>query len=156
MTCIICRQIRFSIQNDTEIEPNIQLRTVLLTVTDSIGTNSSKSLEVNITLVNDQRPSISLPEGNVTFIEGSGPLQLFVTAPNITDPDDRPYQRSAIVYVYIHLYYYSNFDSNFERLSFNDSSLNNSIVGSYSDYYLDLHGSATIEDYEQVSMSLQP
>ena len=141
------RQISFSIDNDTEIEPSVQMRTVFLTVTDSLGSNSSKPVGVNITLVNDQLPRISLPENNVTFIEDSGPLQLFPTAPNITDPDDNRYQRSVIQSAYQYLDYH---DSDFERLSFNSSSLNNDIEGSFDGYYLDLSGNATIEDYEEV------
>lgn len=141
------RQISFSIDNETEIEPSVQMRTVFLTVTDSLGSNSSKPVEVNITLVNDQPPRISLPEDNVTFIEDSGPLQLFPTAPNITDPDDNLYQRSVIQSAYLYLYVY---DSNFERLFFNSSSLSSDIMASYYGYYLYLSGNATIEDYEEV------
>ena len=144
------RQISFSINNDTEIEPSVQMRTVFLTVTDLRGSNSSKPVEVNITLVNDQPPRISLPEDIVTFTEDSGPLQLFPTAPNITDPDDNRYQRSVIQSAYLYLDYH---DTDFERLSFNSSSLNNDIVGSFNGSYLYLRGNATIEDYEEVCCS---
>ena len=147
LVCIICRQISFSIQNDTEIEPGIQMHTISLTVTDLFGTNSSKPVEVNITLVNDQQPSISLPEDIVTFIEGSSPLQLFTIAPNITDPDDSPYQRSIITCALLCPNYH---DPDFEELSFNSSSLNNVIEGSMDNDCLLLSGNATIEDYEEV------
>lgn len=122
------------------------MRRVTLIVTDSNGINSSKPVEINITLVNDQPPHISLPEDSVNFIEDSGLLQLFPTAPNITDPDDNPYQRSVIYSAYLDLY---NHDPDFESLTF-ISSLNDNIVGSFDGYYLVLSGNATIEEYEEV------
>ena len=125
------------------------MRRVVLIVTDSNGTNSSKSVEVSIILVNDQRPSISLREDNVTFVEGQGPLQLFFLRPVITDPDDNLYQRSTISSAYIYQY---NHDPDFERLSFDMS--NDNIMGSFDGNYLMLSGNATVEDYEQVHMSL--
>ena len=144
----LCRQISFSIQNDTEIEPDVEIRTVSLMVTDSLGTNSSKPVEISITLVNDQSLNITIPEDNVTFIEDSGQVQLFVTAPIITDPDDNPQQRSVIHAAYIFLY--DDYDEDFEWLSFNSSPLYDNITGYFDDYYLCLSGPGTVDQYEEV------
>ena len=116
-------------------------------VTDSFGTNSSKPVEIIIALVNDQSPSISLPEDNVMFIEDSGRVQLFVTAPNITDPDDNPQQRSVIYLAYIDLNYHN---VAFEWLSFNGSSFNDNITGYFNGNGLYLDGGGTVDQYEEV------
>jgi len=114
-------------------------------VTDSFSINSSKPVEVSITLVNDQSLNISLPQDTVTFIEDSEKLQLFVTAPEINDPDDNPYQRSVIYSASLFL---SGHNREFEWLSFNSSSTN--IVGSFDGNLLQLIGNATVDDYEEV------
>ena len=116
-------------------------------VTDSFGTNSSKPVEISITLVNDRSPNISLPEDNVMFIEDSGQVQLFVTAPNITDPDDNPQQRSVIHSAYICLYYHN---VAFEWLSFNSSPLHDNIMGYFDRNTLHLSGNGTVDQYEEV------
>ena len=119
-------------------------------VTDLFGVNGSKSIEVNITLINDQPPNISLPASNVTFMEDMGQLQLFTTAPNISDPDDNPNQRSIIYSASLVLL---GHNSDFERLTFNDSSsYNNSIVGSFNGDILQLSGNGTVDDYKEVCM----
>ena len=148
----VSRQISFSIQNDTEIEPGIQIRTVSLTVTDSFGINSSKAVDISITLINDHPPSISLSEDNVTFIEDTGQVQLFVTPPNITDLDDNPYQRSVIDSAYLCLFDLYDLDDGNEWLSFNNGLLYNSIMGSFDGYCLLLNGTGTIEEYEEVAV----
>ena len=116
-------------------------------MTDSFGTNSSKSVEVSITLVNDQSLSFTLPEDNVIFIEDSGQVQLFATAPNITDPDDNPQQRSVIHSAYIDLY---DHDEDFEWLSFNSSPLYDNITGYFDVDVLHLTGNGTVDQYEEV------
>jgi len=149
----VYRQISFSIENDTEIEPGVQIRTVSLTVTDSFGTNSSKAVSISVTLVNDHAPSILLPEDNVTFIEDTGQVQLFATPPNITDLDDNPRQRSVINSAYVLPYDPYNF-SDSEWLSFNNGLPYNNITGLFYNGYLELQGTETIEEYEQVHTKL--
>lgn len=117
-------------------------------VTDSFGTKSSKPVEINITLINDQSLNISLPQDTVIFVEDSDQLQLFFTAPVINDPDDNSDQRSVIYSASLVL---SGHNREFEWLSFNTSSMySNDIMGSFDDNLLQLIGNATVDDYERV------
>ena len=148
--CAHYRQITFSIDNDTHIEPTLQMRSVVLTVTDSRGTSSNKSVDVDVRLVNDQTLNISIPVDMVTFVENSGPLQIFPNATMIYDPDDNLDMRSEILSASLILY---GHNGGYEWLSFN-AVTDDDITGSFSDGVLQLMGSGTVEEYEEVSMHI--
>jgi len=142
------RKITFSIDNDASIEPAIQMRSVVLTITDSHGTSSNKSVDVEVRLVNDQTLNISIPEDMVTFVEDSGPLQIFLNPTVIDDPDDDPDMRSSIFSATLILY---GHNGGYEWLSFIPITDDN-ITGSFRDGVLQLMGFGTVDEYQEVNM----
>jgi len=120
---------------------------VVLTVTDSLGTFSNKSVSVDVLLVNDQSLNISIPVDMVTFVEDSGPLQIFPNATVIDDPDDDLDMRSVIFSASLILY---GHNEGYEWLSFNVTTDDN-ISESFSDGVLRLMGSGTVDEYEEVN-----
>jgi len=124
------------------------MRSVVLTVTDSFGTSSNKSVSVDILLVNDQTINISIPVDMITFVEDSGPLQIFPNATVIDDPDDDLDMRSVIFSASLILY---GHNEGYEWLSFNLTTDSN-ITGSFSDGVLRLMGSGNVNEYQEVNM----
>ena len=147
MSLGVLRLITFSIDNDTQIEPSLQMRSVVLTVTDQKGTSSSKSVDVDVLLVNDQSLNISIPVDMLTFVEESGPLQIFPDGVVIVDPDDNVDMRSEIISATLILYGHSD---QYEWLSFNTTA-NSNITGIFRNGILQLMGSGTVNNYQEVS-----
>ena len=75
--------------NNEDLETSTQPRLVQVFVSDGINSSNTASVTVDIELVNDEQPSLSLPFSSFMYQENSGLVQLFSggTDARITDAD---------------------------------------------------------------------
>ena len=74
------------VNNDQE--PSNAPRNISLTVNDGVNSSTPATVEIRIELVNDEVPSITLPNTVFTYVENSGAAQIFTSNPIIEDLDD--------------------------------------------------------------------
>ena len=126
----------------TCIEPSSTPREVRLIINDGLNNSDSVSLMIAINLVNDEPPLVDLPYPSITWVEDSGPLQLFSSSVKIVDLDDNSlfFMTSATLEL-------RNYNSNYEQLAINCSQL-----GIHCDFeagVLTLNGEQPIHVYQQ-------
>ena len=73
---------------NSDREPSDAPRSISLTVNDGTNSSAPATVMVTIELVNDEAPSIILPNNVLNYIENSSDMPIFISDPIINDPDD--------------------------------------------------------------------
>ena len=127
----------------TSPEPSNAPRIVTVIVSDGLNESVPISVSINILLVNDDTPSVSLPYSSIMWREDSGPLQLFSSPISIIDHDDNTL--FPLAWATLEL---KNHNPDFEYLAINCSL--SSLTCSYENNTLTLSGQQNIDVYEQI------
>ena len=123
-------------------EPSNTPRGVSLIVSDGVDQSAPATLTITVNLINDEPPALTLPYTTTTWVEDSGPLQLFSSPVEITDPDDN----SLFLLQWATLELISH-DPSYETLEINCSSIG--LICNFYNGTLTLTGSQSVATYEQ-------
>ena len=124
-------------------EPSYAPRSVSLTVNDGTNSSSSVTVEVDILPVNDEVPTVTLPNSILTYVEDSGASQIFVTDPVIRDLDDNVLFNLSSATLQL-----GNADLDNEQLSV-DCSETPFLTCVWEEGVLEIRGSANVSVYEK-------
>ena len=119
-------------------EPANTPRLVRLVVSDSSNESESISVTIEIDLINDEPPSLTLPYTRVMWVEDTAPLQLFSLPVYISDPD----QQFPLAWASLQL---RNYDTVFESLNCSQFVLD----CIFQDGVLTLSGQQSLSVYQQ-------
>ena len=130
---------------NTEREPSHAERDVTLVVSDGYSYSNTVQLTIEIILVNDEPPEVSLPYDAIVWVEDSGRLRLFSDPVNIIDPDD--ITSSLLESSTLQLL---NYDPSFEylELGFDCSSID--LNCNFESGVLNITGTQNVSTYQQL------
>ena len=126
----------------TNDEPSSAPRVVTLVVSDGLNESDPVSVTIAIILINDEPPSLTLPQTSITWTEDSGPLQIFPLPVRIIDRDDNTLFPLAWAKLELRGHH-----PDFEYLAINCSLV--PLACSYGNSTLIVSGEQSIELYEQ-------
>ena len=129
---------------NTDQEPSDAPRYVTLFVHDGINSSNAAQVQINITPVNDETPSVTLPYSVFTYVEDSDAVLLFTSNVTITDLDDN--NLFLLSEATVHL---EDADLQFESLMV-DCTFVPMLTCTFSNDTLTISGSASVSIYEVV------
>ena len=130
-------------------EPSSADRIVILSVNDGTNMSNSVNVTIQIALVNDEVPSVTLPNVSTIYTEGSGSVLILPLNPIITDLDDNSMFLLSGATVLL-----TGADLTYERLSVDCSDTNLICLYNSSNGILVISGNASVSAYEQILGSI--
>ena len=130
-------------------EPSGAARTVILSVDDGTSMSNPVNITVQVTLVNDEVPSVALPNVSTIYVEDSGSVLIFLSNPVITDLDDNSIFLLSGATVLL-----TGADPTYEQLFVDCSGTNLVCVFYSSNGILAISGNASVSTYEQILGSI--
>lgn len=126
-------------------EPEDANRLVTLYVNDGVSPSGNVTVTIDIDLINDETPEVTVPVIEATFVEDQGPVLVFTSDPDISDPDDNSQfpLYGATLYLIDAIFHY-------EQLQVNCSGTLLTCTYNDSTGVLSIEGEAYVSEYENL------